>query len=415
MTVSAATEVPTFKYPAALRVKNTFLEFHFRQIVSPECYINARRRVRSAPGSIILGNKSDFAAIDDLSDTDENTEAPSTREITGYSETVESDEVSSTAAQMCLDAMPASSEASNPAKLVLRLSDILVRSESRDFTGATTSTDIDDASSAGAYECSVVNTERSLSPGRGTPQDEGDGSVPLRTGAPGNLAVAETAATGHAWMAPTQGLLLTPSSPVFLQQLPQTVLNCAPVLHSSWSPAGGDSEANASVITRQNPFGMPPEVKNNLPDANGKQSMSVSEFVQEKQGKPRIGRGGRSSAPASATPTAISTGNPVSAAGTSMGVSSAVMPNSVAATAPPPAVLRLDFRLSDAVPPTAGSTRHGVGECKPCAFVWKEAGCGNGASCPFCHLCDPQEKKRRTKERKKSWKDSSFAFRKPSR
>jgi hypothetical protein len=49
-------------------------------------------------------------------------------------------------------------------------------------------------------------------------------------------------------------------------------------------------------------------------------------------------------------------------------------------------------------PPNVGSQGHQSGECKPCAFVFKE-GCTNGASCKFCHLCDPSAKKRRKRER----------------
>lgn len=54
---------------------------------------------------------------------------------------------------------------------------------------------------------------------------------------------------------------------------------------------------------------------------------------------------------------------------------------------------------SDACP-TVGSLNHAAGKCKPCAFFWKQAGCGNGYDCPFCHLCGPDEKKRRRKERR---------------
>jgi len=46
----------------------------------------------------------------------------------------------------------------------------------------------------------------------------------------------------------------------------------------------------------------------------------------------------------------------------------------------------------------AGYRRHEVGQCKPCAFVFKD-GCRNGVDCKFCHLCGPGEKKRRKKER----------------
>lgn len=48
--------------------------------------------------------------------------------------------------------------------------------------------------------------------------------------------------------------------------------------------------------------------------------------------------------------------------------------------------------------PTVGSLGHRTGTCKPCAFFYKQ-GCGNGVQCPFCHLCDSSEKKRRQKEK----------------
>lgn len=53
-----------------------------------------------------------------------------------------------------------------------------------------------------------------------------------------------------------------------------------------------------------------------------------------------------------------------------------------------------------------GSALHMVGACKPCAFVFQD-GCANGTDCEFCHLCDPGERKRRKKERRKlaaNWK-----------
>mmetsp|Transcript_31204 Transcript_31204/g.71229 ORF Transcript_31204/g.71229 Transcript_31204/m.71229 type:complete len:321 (-) Transcript_31204:217-1179(-) len=55
--------------------------------------------------------------------------------------------------------------------------------------------------------------------------------------------------------------------------------------------------------------------------------------------------------------------------------------------------------LGSAACPTKGSANHGTGSCKPCAFVYKK-GCVNGVHCTFCHLCGPQEKKRRQKEKK---------------
>jgi len=49
--------------------------------------------------------------------------------------------------------------------------------------------------------------------------------------------------------------------------------------------------------------------------------------------------------------------------------------------------------------PTIGSKAHFYGTCKPCAFLYTK-GCSNGASCPFCHLCDAGEKKRRSKDKR---------------
>jgi len=49
-----------------------------------------------------------------------------------------------------------------------------------------------------------------------------------------------------------------------------------------------------------------------------------------------------------------------------------------------------------------GSAAHETGECKPCAFLWKDLkkpGCQNGQGCTFCHLCPPGEVKRRKKEK----------------
>jgi hypothetical protein len=49
---------------------------------------------------------------------------------------------------------------------------------------------------------------------------------------------------------------------------------------------------------------------------------------------------------------------------------------------------------------SVGSAQHSVGNCKPCAFLWKdENGCASGTSCVFCHMCPPGEKKRRRKEK----------------
>lgn len=53
---------------------------------------------------------------------------------------------------------------------------------------------------------------------------------------------------------------------------------------------------------------------------------------------------------------------------------------------------------------TLGSSGHGYGVCKPCAFVHTK-GCGNGVQCPFCHLCAPDERKRRKQEKKEVRKE----------
>jgi hypothetical protein len=77
---------------------------------------------------------------------------------------------------------------------------------------------------------------------------------------------------------------------------------------------------------------------------------------------------------------------------------------SAASSAPPATVLELSNLLQESLGsselPTVGSAQHKFGECKPCAFFWKPEGCGNGVNCPFCHLCGPDEKKRRQKEKK---------------
>lgn len=47
-----------------------------------------------------------------------------------------------------------------------------------------------------------------------------------------------------------------------------------------------------------------------------------------------------------------------------------------------------------------GSVGHSTGQCRPCAWVYKDAnGCKNGSSCNYCHLCPPGELKRRKRLR----------------
>lgn len=70
--------------------------------------------------------------------------------------------------------------------------------------------------------------------------------------------------------------------------------------------------------------------------------------------------------------------------------------------------------LSEALPPepmlgstevpTIGSARHHLGTCKPCAFFHTRF-CENGVECPFCHLCPPDEKRRRQKEKQAAYRE----------
>lgn len=47
--------------------------------------------------------------------------------------------------------------------------------------------------------------------------------------------------------------------------------------------------------------------------------------------------------------------------------------------------------------PSVGSAAHGTGECRPCAWFWKEGGCKNGQECRHCHLCPEGEIRQRKK------------------
>jgi hypothetical protein len=44
-----------------------------------------------------------------------------------------------------------------------------------------------------------------------------------------------------------------------------------------------------------------------------------------------------------------------------------------------------------------GSALHGTGQCRPCAWYWKQGGCQNGAECFHCHMCPEGELKNRKK------------------
>jgi len=44
-----------------------------------------------------------------------------------------------------------------------------------------------------------------------------------------------------------------------------------------------------------------------------------------------------------------------------------------------------------------GSSTHGSGKCRPCAWFWKPDGCQSGLDCNYCHLCPEGELKSRKK------------------
>eukprot|EP00929_Paragymnodinium_shiwhaense_P036250 TRINITY_DN1944_c1_g3_i1.p1 TRINITY_DN1944_c1_g3~~TRINITY_DN1944_c1_g3_i1.p1 ORF type:complete len:241 (+),score=37.99 TRINITY_DN1944_c1_g3_i1:70-792(+) len=50
-----------------------------------------------------------------------------------------------------------------------------------------------------------------------------------------------------------------------------------------------------------------------------------------------------------------------------------------------------------------GSRLHAEGKCKPCDFT-RRGGCRAGLDCQFCHLCTPEDAKRKKKEKKKAFR-----------
>jgi len=51
--------------------------------------------------------------------------------------------------------------------------------------------------------------------------------------------------------------------------------------------------------------------------------------------------------------------------------------------------------------PSRGSSLHELGQCKPCAWFWKEGGCDRFADCDYCHLCDLSTLEASVKERRR--------------
>eukprot|EP00435_Cladocopium_sp_Y103_P012170 s424_g3.t1 len=58
-----------------------------------------------------------------------------------------------------------------------------------------------------------------------------------------------------------------------------------------------------------------------------------------------------------------------------------------------------DAREAAKVLPSVGSVMHELGNCKPCAWFWKQQGCKNGRECLHCHLCSSTEVRHRKKQR----------------
>jgi hypothetical protein len=53
--------------------------------------------------------------------------------------------------------------------------------------------------------------------------------------------------------------------------------------------------------------------------------------------------------------------------------------------------------ISSPVLASAGSSLHGSGRCRPCAWFWKPGSCQNLDNCSYCHLCPEGELKSRKK------------------
>lgn len=93
--------------------------------------------------------------------------------------------------------------------------------------------------------------------------------------------------------------------------------------------------------------------------------------------------------------------------GTAQGLSPRTEKIGVPAPSVPPVQLRLEDVLSESdvvsdEVPTQGSRNHHLGTCQPCAFVYKEEGCKAGVQCRFCHLCGPEARRQRKKEKQQA-------------
>jgi len=165
----------------------------------------------------------------------------------------------------------------------------------------------------------------------------------------------------------------------------------------STSPGSGSDKEGADTVQD---FEYPADlmVRNTFYDYPLERPPSLDGFYQDRQIK---------SAPGSKIEavfgSGLSNGNQVVGAAPCAPPSQQVLPHD--AVADQPFILRLADTLAEPVlgsaeMPTMGSAGHRLGQCKPCAFVYREEGCTNGVDCPFCHLCDSSEKKRRQKEKR---------------
>jgi len=117
-----------------------------------------------------------------------------------------------------------------------------------------------------------------------------------------------------------------------------------------------------------------------------------SSLMPRTMGKVTGGSAVCSTAATSAPGSALVVGSMVPSTSASTSGGSGLIPGS--AQVPQDMHMRMGMGIS------RGSALHAVGACKPCAFVFQD-GCANGVDCEFCHLCDPGERKRRKKERRK--------------
>lgn len=62
---------------------------------------------------------------------------------------------------------------------------------------------------------------------------------------------------------------------------------------------------------------------------------------------------------------------------------------------------RAELGERDLAVPSAGSTLHDSGGCKPCHYARTKSGCINGEACPFCHLDHPKRLRPRPSKTKR--------------